>query len=173
MSINIQQMKRSSDEIVPEGNENESKKSKNIKDVYTNEITNHLFNSNNNKNESLNDNKNELLNNNLDDEDDEDDLEDLDNLENILSSIANNKNIFNKIDNHCDANLLYKINLHLLKFNRCLVKRLNELKKKKECELNNKIFSLRVELKKKECELNSKIFSLRDELTKLDQIKFL
>lgn len=141
--MNISQMKRSSDEMVPEGNENESKKLKNIKDVYTNEITNEIIN--NLFNTNINNNKNESINNNLDDEN-EDDLEDLDDLGNMLISIVNNKNILNKIDNHCDANVLYKINLNLLRLNGFIVKRLNELKQKKECEINSKINLLRHEL---------------------------
>ena len=119
MNMNISQMKRSLDEIVPEGNENESKKSKNIKDVDTN---------------------------NTDDSDDSDDFENLDNLENMLLSIVNNKNILNKIDNHYDPNVLYKINLNLLRLNGSIIKRLNELKQKKECELNSKINLLKQEL---------------------------
>ena len=145
MNMNISQMKRSLDEIVPESNENESKKSKNMKDTHTNEITNeiinNLFNTNNN-------NKNESINNNLDDENEDnlEDFEDLDDLGNMLISIVNNKNILNKIDNHYDANVLYKINLNLLRLNGFIVKRLNELKQKKECEINSKINLLRHEL---------------------------
>lgn len=67
-------------------------------------------------------------------------------LENRLLSIIMSEDILNKMNNHDNINLLYIINLNLLKLSGCVIRRLLELKKKKECEINNKINLLKNDL---------------------------
>jgi hypothetical protein len=67
-------------------------------------------------------------------------------LENMLLSMITDENIFHKMHNHDNINLLYLINLNLLKLSGCVIRRLLDLKKKKECEINNKINLLKNDL---------------------------
>lgn len=67
-------------------------------------------------------------------------------LENQLLSMITNENFFNKFSKHDNINLLYQINFNLLKLSSCVIKRLMELKKQKEYEINNKINLLKNDL---------------------------
>lgn len=83
-----------------------------------------------------------------------DDVNDINELENKLLSIISNENIFNLIQNNDNINLLRKINFNLSKLNNSVIKRLVELKKKKESEINDRINMLKNDLMK----LNSNNF---------------